>query len=88
MRMMSGMLQDKNVEHLVSTVEVFIGSLSSLMAVFDGYDGGDFCAGFIFGMNGATMLTQIASTAFEMFGQPPKGNKVSHGKNDNPSFHF
>ena len=48
-RMMSGMLHDKNLDHIISTVEVFIGNLSSLMAVFDGYDGGDFCSGLVFG---------------------------------------
>ena len=53
MKMMSGLLHDPNVDKLVNTVEVFINSLGSLMAVFDGYEGGDFCSGLIFGMNGA-----------------------------------
>ena len=35
------------------------------MAVFSTtYDGGDFCAGLVFGMNGADMLTKIAKAAF------------------------
>lgn len=54
---MSGMLEDKNIEHMVSTMEVFVNSLSSLMTVFYNYDAGDFCSGVIFGMNGANMLT-------------------------------
>ena len=69
-KMMSGMLADKNIEQAIQTIEVFINSLASLMAVFDGYDGGDFCSGLIFGMNGAGMLTQVATTAFDMILAP------------------
>jgi hypothetical protein len=43
------MLQDKNIENVIGTVEVFIQNLSALMAVFNGYQGGDFCSGLIFG---------------------------------------
>ena len=32
------------------------------MAVFNGYDGGEFCQGLIFGSTGASMLTNIAKT--------------------------
>ena len=32
------------------------------MAVFTGYDGGDFCQGLIFGSTGAQMLTNVAKT--------------------------
>ena len=73
-RLMSTMLHDKNLDHIISTVEVFIGNLSSLMAVFDGYDGGDFCSGLVFGQTGATMLAEIASTAFEMILAPQNQN--------------
>ena len=58
--MVSKLSKDKNVENMVSTVEVFISSLSSLMSVFGGYDGGEFCSGLIFGSTGASMLTNIA----------------------------
>ena len=41
------------------------------MAVFSTtYDGGDFCAGLVFGMNGADMLTKIAKAAFDTFISP------------------
>ena len=53
LRMMSGFVKDKNIEEMLSTVEVFIESLSSLMAVFTNYEGGDFCSGVIFGSHGA-----------------------------------
>ncbi len=32
------------------------------MAIFSGYDGGDFCMGLIFGSTGAQMLTNVAKT--------------------------
>ena len=70
---MSGMIKDANVDEMISTIEVYINNISSLMIVFyDGYEGGDFCSGLIFGKNGAEMLTQIATSAFEMFVTPPK----------------
>ena len=62
LKMVGALAKDKNIEHLISTVEVFIDSLSSLLAVFTNYDGGEFCSGLIFGSNGAHMLTNIAKT--------------------------
>lgn len=44
------------------------------MSVFDAYDGGDFCAGLLFGQNGANMLAQIATAAFE-FSAGPKAQQ-------------
>ena len=70
------MIQDKNVDHIIQTIEVFITNLASLMGVFQNYNGGDFCAGMIFGSNGAAMLTQIAATATEVI-IAPKPNQ--HG---------
>ena len=58
--MMSGFLKDKNVnvDEIISTVEIFMNNISSLMTVFnDDYKGGDFCSGLVFGKNGAEMLT-------------------------------
>ena len=52
--------------NLVDTVELFLGQVGNLLAVFEGYDGGDFCTGLIFGVNGAQMLTEIATAAFQM----------------------
>ena len=78
MKMMGGLLHDPNVEKLISTVEVFINSLGSLMAVFNNYDGGDFCSGLIFGMNGAQMLAHIATAAFEMANPKPKNHRINN----------
>ena len=60
LKIMSSLSKDKNVENMVSTVELFVQSLSQLMSVFSGYDGGEFCSGLLFGSTGATMLTNIA----------------------------
>ena len=60
LKIMSSLSKDKNVENMVATVELFVQSLSQLMAVFSGYDGGEFCSGLIFGSTGASMLTNIA----------------------------
>lgn len=67
---MGGMLQDKNVDNIIQAIEVFFNNLASLLGVFKGYSGGDFCAGMIFGSNGASMLTQIAATATEVIIAP------------------
>ena len=61
-KMMTGFIQDKNVEQMISTIEVFVSSLAQLMAVFTNYEGGEFCSGLLFGSNGAQMLTNIAKT--------------------------
>ena len=60
--MVGALAKDKNIEHMISTVEVFVQSLSSLLSVFTGYEGGEFCSGLIFGATGAQMLTNIAQT--------------------------
>ena len=33
--------------------------------MFDDYEGGDFCSGLVFGMEGAKMLTKMASISME-----------------------
>jgi hypothetical protein len=58
-------------------VEVFVDSLSSLLAVFTGYDGGEFCSGLIFGSNGAHMLTNIAKTLVQLKEQKEGTSKAS-----------
>ena len=84
MKMMSGLLHDANIDKLVTTVELFINSLGSLMVVFDGYEGGDFCSGLIFGMNGAQMLAHIATAAFEMTSPPPSAHKPAVANHKQP----
>jgi len=66
MKMMAAMVPDKSIQKAISTIEVFLNDIQSLLSVFDGYSGGDFCQGMIFGMTGADMLTNIAQTAIQM----------------------
>lgn len=73
--MVGVLAKDKNIENILSSVEVFVDSLSSLMAVFTNYDGGEFCSGLIFGSNGAHMLTNIAKTLVQV--QQSKMDKSS-----------
>uniref|UniRef100_A0A7S3VZ98 Uncharacterized protein n=1 Tax=Strombidinopsis acuminata TaxID=141414 RepID=A0A7S3VZ98_9SPIT len=61
MKLASSMMKDSKLDSIINTVEVFTGSLSGLMAVFQGnYDGGDFCSGLIFGKEGTNMLFKLA----------------------------
>lgn len=55
--MMSVMLKDnKQISTLVQNFEKLADDVFVLLAVFDKYEGGDFCTGLIFGKNGATLL--------------------------------
>ena len=74
------MIKDKNIESILATVEVFADSLSSMMAVFSGYDGGDFCQGLIFGSTGAQMLTNVAKTLVTLSNMKEQGVNVPGGK--------
>ena len=76
LKIMSSLSKDKNVENMVSTVELFVQSLSQLMAVFSGYDGGEFCSGLIFGSTGASMLTNIAQALATVSNLTEKNHKV------------
>ena len=61
MKLATSFMNDKAMNQMVSTVEIFINSATELEAVFrGGYDGGDFCSGFIFGRSGSKMLMEIA----------------------------
>ncbi len=66
---------------MIGTIEVFVESLSSLMAVFTDYDGGEFCSGVIFGQTGAQMLTNIAKTLMQIqqMGNTPAGGNLAIG---------
>ncbi len=66
MKAMSELVPDANIKQLVSTVEVFVANISTLLAVFNNYKGSEFCRGALFGMKGAEMLTKIASTALNL----------------------
>ena len=46
---------------MINTVELFVDSLDKFIGVFDEeYNGGDFCAGITFGMQGTKMLENVA----------------------------
>lgn len=63
LKAMGAFFPDKNVESILSTVDVFANSISQLLSVFsNNYEGDDFCSGLIFGSNGAQMLVNIART--------------------------
>ena len=83
LKMMSGLTKDKNLETLVSTVEVFVGSSSSLMAVFNNYEGDQFCSGLIFGQKGSHMLIQIAKTLVVLKQQNSSQNSITKAKGRN-----
>ena len=60
-KMMLNLVPNKEgAEKVLSTIEIFIMNLSSLLSVFTNYRGSDFCSGLYFGSNGAGMLTEIA----------------------------
>ena len=83
LKLMSGMLEDKNIEQMVSQMEELFESFFTLVSIFQNYQGGDFCMGLIFGMNGAQIMTKLASVMFEYMMKPaakpasaPADNKV------------
>ena len=56
----------KMMESYIEQLETFVGTMNKLAAVFDyNYEGGDFCAGLLFGREGALMLTRVATQMFE-----------------------
>ena len=77
LKMMGGLVQDKNLETLLTTVDVFVNSISSLMAVFSNYEGDDFCSGIIFGQKGSHMLVNIAKTLVSLKKMQPGGAQAS-----------
>ena len=61
-----GMKENPVIEEILTTVETFVGQLDKFIGVFDAdYQGGDFCAGITFGMQGALMLEKIATSLYE-----------------------
>ena len=72
LKMMGGMVKDKNLEIILKTVEVFINSASKLMGVFNNYSGDDFCAGIFFGQIGSQTLVNISKPLVEL-SQPSGG---------------
>ena len=51
----------KNVEFVISALDIFIDSLSSMTSLFTNYpDGEDFCQGVHFGQQGSHMLVKVA----------------------------
>ena len=77
LKLMGSMVKDQNIETLISTVDVFVNSVSSLMAVFSGYEGDDFCSGIIFGKQGSHMLINIAKTLVVVKKNAPKASQTS-----------
>ncbi len=45
-------MEDKTLSLLVDTFSLFIENMSLLVGILLNYDGGDFCAGLMFGMKG------------------------------------
>ena len=88
LKMMGGLVKDQNLETLLSTIDVFVGSASSLIAVFSNYDGDDFCSGIIFGQKGSHMLVQIAKTLVNLKQfQPGAQNSIRGGNSQQAQQH-
>ena len=50
---------------MIDTIELFVSSFDKFIGVFDQeYNGGDFCAGLTFGMEGMRMLEKVATTLY------------------------
>lgn len=58
--------KNAQMKMMVEVIELFLKDVSGLMTVLNnGYDGGDYCAGLVFGMNGADMLLNISQKAVQ-----------------------
>ena len=56
--------KNDSMMNMIEVIELFLKDVSGLLTVLSsGYDGGDYCAGLIFGMNGADMLINISQKA-------------------------
>ena len=75
--------QSSGIGAIIGKVETIIDDLFVLMAVFDKYEGGDFCTGLIFGKNGAKLLTQVAQTGFDWYINP-KAQDRKNGLTEQP----
>ena len=54
------------IDDIIDTIELFVDSFDTFIAVFDKhYEGGDFCAGLTFGMQGMNTLEKVASNLYE-----------------------
>ena len=72
--------QQEQLDEIVTTIELFVGSFDKFIGVFDeNYSGGDFCAGLTFGMQGAQMLEQVAQTLYETHLKSKARAARSHG---------
>ena len=88
----AGGQKDNELENMLDSLTVLINHLDELIGVFDyGYEGGDFCAGLIFGASGSNLLFTIAETivshVVKTSGPPKpaalkKDEKTSSGKDE------
>ena len=62
LEMAGSMVEDERLKAIISTVTLFVESLQSIFGVLKGYDGGDYCAGLIFGINGSALLVKIGQS--------------------------
>ena len=53
-------------------------NVEMLIAVFEGYDAGEFCQGMVFGKAGTEMLAEIAKTAFSLSMQQKMKSRQQH----------
>ena len=65
-QLMGDGMKGVQVDEILESVELFVGSFDKFIGVFDdSYTGGDFCSGLTFGMEGAKMLEKMATTLYE-----------------------
>ena len=63
MKMAATLGGQKKIADVVDHVQIFTDAMREMMGVFDSaYDGGDFCTGLIFGIDGANMLFDVAES--------------------------
>ena len=60
MLLMSSMVNAPELVTLTHSIQLFVTHLNGLTGVFYDYQGSDFCAGMLFGANGANLLFNMA----------------------------
>ena len=65
-KMILGLLKNKEIERLWETVTLYINTLVTLEAAHVGYAGSEFCSGMLFGIHGSRLLIHMGKELYNL----------------------
>ena len=63
--MLLGLMNNDIINQMLQTIKTIVGSVHTIIASIDNYEGSEFCSGLLFGVNGTNLILSLGREIME-----------------------